>query len=240
MKLGIQWLIGAAFPLFLAGTSPAQSSGFIAAQATEVPPNQSASLKAVHMPPFFPSGDAAKIEGKLTLRIIVNAEGKVISSEAVSGPPELYEAALAASKLWTFEPPPSAPFAQIVDISWGFPKPCPASIADSEQVAAGGWFHSRKGNVATMADDSGYAIPSYPANQRHAYIAGTVKLSVSVSREGRVKKIRVVSSLSPELDKSAVDAVRTWKFKLVSDKGGGFPDQFEVPITFTPLCNPTF
>lgn len=91
-----------------------------------------------------------------------------------------------------------------------------------------------------MADNSDFAIPAYPASQMRAGISGTVKLSVSVSREGKAKKIRVVSSVSPELDKRAVDAVRTWRFKLVSDKGGGFPDQFEVPIIFTPTCDATF
>jgi TonB family protein len=239
MKLRIQLLIGTALPLLLTSLSPAQTSGSAAPQTKATSSDHSSVLKAVYMPPFRPSGNAAKIEGKLTVRITVDAEGKVIGSEAVSGPLELYESVVTASKLWTFEPPPSAPFVQLVDISWGFPKPCPASIADSEEVAAGGWFQSKKGNVATMADDSGYAIPKYPANQRHPYIAGTVTLSVSVNREGKVKKIRVASSLSPELDKSAVSAVRTWRFKLVSDKGGGFPDQFEVPIDFTPLCNPT-
>jgi TonB family protein len=240
MKLRIQLLIGSALPLLLASLSPAQTSTSAASQTKDTSSDRSSGLKPVYMPTFWPSGDAAKIEGKLTLRITVNAEGKVISSEAVSGPPEVYESALATSKLWTFEPPPSAPFVQLVYLSWGFPKPCPAAVSDLRDVSAGGLFHSKKGNVAGMADDSGYALPIYPANQMRAGISGTVKLSVSVNRDGKVKKIRVESSLSPEIDKRAVDAVRTWRFKLVSDKGGGFPDQFEVPITFTPMCSPTF
>ncbi len=239
MKLGIHWLIGAAFPLLLASTSLAQTSGLAASQTNETSSNRSSELKAVYMPPFWPPGDAAKIEGKLALRITVNAEGKVIGSEAVSRPSEVYESAVAASRLWTFEPPPSAPFVQIVEISWGHPKPCPATIADLGEVAAGGWFHSKKGNTVSADYDFEVSLPGYPESELRAGIAGTMKLSVSVNRDGKVRKIHVASSLSPELDKRAVNAVRAWRFKLVSDEGGGFPDQFEVPIIFTPTCDPT-
>jgi TonB family protein len=65
-------------------------------------------------------------------------------------------------------------------------------------------------------------------------------LAVSVDATGRVIKIRVANSLSPKLDEAAVKAVRKWKFTLVDRKDGGFPDSFQVPIDYKPMCNPQF
>jgi TonB family protein len=77
--------------------------------------------------------------------------------------------------------------------------------------------------------------------ERLAGVAGTMLLSVSVDATGHVIKIRVANSLSPKLDEAAVKVVRKWKFKLVDGKGGdGFPDSFQIPIDYKPMCNPQF
>jgi TonB family protein len=194
------------------------------------------------MPLVFPTGKAAtkNVEGKVTLRIVVDADGKVISSEALSGPPELYEAAIASTKQWLFEPPASAPVVQTAEVFYGFPKECPGPISDLGGVSSGGRSTSKNGNVVTLDDSSDNPLPPYPEKERKAGIVGVMTLSVSVDRDGKVTEAHVVKSLSPALDNNAIEAVLTWRFKIVSSKGGGFPDQFEIPISFKPLCNPTF
>jgi len=59
------------------------------------------------------------IDGKVTLRITVDANGRVSDAKALSGPPELFPAALDCVKQWEFEPPAQAPAVTIAEISFG-------------------------------------------------------------------------------------------------------------------------
>src|ERR1700732_484455 len=62
--------------------------------------------------PLAPYPDEAlkkKIEGKVRLSIVVDATGRVLNAKALSGPPELLQAAIDSAKLWEFEPPTHPP-----------------------------------------------------------------------------------------------------------------------------------
>jgi TonB family protein len=199
-------------------------------------------LKAISMQPARYPEEAEKthVEGKVTLAITVDANGRVSDAKVVGGPPELSQAAIDAVRLWRFEPPTAAPVVQTAEISFGFPKECAAPTSDSGQVSVGGWYKTAKGNTASIADEKDYTIPPYFNEERIAGVAGTMILFVSVDATGHVIKIRVANSLSPKLDEAAVKAIRKWTFKLVDAKDGGFPDSFQVPIGYTPMCNPQF
>ena len=214
----------------------AQTSG------SETATKQTFPLKAISMQPARYPEEAEKthVEGKVTLTITVDANGRVSDAKVVSGPPELSQAAIDAVRLWRFEPRTAAPVVQTAEISFGFPKECAAPTSDSGQVGVGGWYKTAKGNTATIADEKDYPIPAYFDEERIAGVAGTMLLSVSVDATGHVIKIRVEHSLSPKLDEAAVKAVRKWKFKLVDGKDDGFPDSFKVPIDYKPMCNPQF
>jgi TonB family protein len=43
-------------------------------------------------------------------------------------------------------------------------------------------------------------------------VEGVVILNIVVDREGKVSRVRVVRSLTPEMDRKAVERVKTWKF----------------------------
>src|SRR5579859_3284514 len=60
--------------------------------------------------------------------------------------------------------------------------------------------------------------PVYPLEARRSGIAGTVELSAVVDKEGRIKKLKVVSG-DPILSNAAVNAVRTWRYKPYMLKG---------------------
>lgn len=62
------------------------------------------------------------IEGKVALNIVVDANGNVTQAKALSGPKELFPAALASVKMWQYEPPVSAPVTMTVEIGYGIPK----------------------------------------------------------------------------------------------------------------------
>ena len=55
-------------------------------------------------------------------------------------------------------------------------------------------------------------IPTYPPIARAAHVSGTVVLHAIISKTGTIKNLQVISG--PEmLRASAVDAVRTWRYK---------------------------
>jgi TonB family protein len=54
--------------------------------------------------------------------------------------------------------------------------------------------------------------PVYPDTARDAGTTGTVLLKATITTDGTVRDVQVVKSVSPELDASAVDAVRQWLF----------------------------
>ena len=63
-------------------------------------------------------------------------------------------------------------------------------------------------------------------------------LSITADADGRVKKVRVVKSLSPKLDKVTVKSARKWKFKLIKGNANSGPGEFEFPVTFRAVCDP--
>lgn len=54
--------------------------------------------------------------------------------------------------------------------------------------------------------------PVYPPDAKKAHIQGTVVLHATISKKGNVERLDVVSG-PPALQQSALDAVRTWKYK---------------------------
>jgi TonB family protein len=80
-------------------------------------------------------------------------------------------------------------------------------------VEGSGRLLDKDGKLIAVVDDDDYPLPPYPAEERMAGVAGKMVLSVTLKRDGHVKEIHVVKSLSPGLDKAAIDMVRPWKFK---------------------------
>lgn len=67
---------------------------------------------------------------------------------------------------------------------------------------------------------------SYPSESKHGKVEGSVLVSYSVSEEGLVSDIRVVSSSPPGVfDKEAIKFVRTWRFQ--PQKRSGIPEAVE-------------
>ncbi|MGI4758981.1 MAG: energy transducer TonB [Janthinobacterium lividum] len=54
--------------------------------------------------------------------------------------------------------------------------------------------------------------PTYPETAKRNHISGTVFLSATIGKEGTIKELDVISSPSPDLTETAMDAVRQWKY----------------------------
>jgi TonB family protein len=72
---------------------------------------QGAALKLLKSPSGAYPDEAVRkqIEGNVVIRIVVDSSGKVSDAKALSGPLELFQAALDSVKQWQFEPPVHAP-----------------------------------------------------------------------------------------------------------------------------------
>ena len=55
--------------------------------------------------------------------------------------------------------------------------------------------------------------PVYPAAARQAGTSGVVRLGVVITKEGRVRDIRVMDGPGHELDIAAMEAVKQWVYK---------------------------
>lgn len=60
--------------------------------------------------------------------------------------------------------------------------------------------------------------PEYPLVARQLKVTGSVALEATVSPEGVVSQVRIVSG-SPILTKAAADALRKWKFRPFKEDG---------------------
>ena len=55
--------------------------------------------------------------------------------------------------------------------------------------------------------------PRYPVEDRRRGISGSVVLSVVIGDDGQVRQPKVVRSVSPSMDRAALEAVRTWRYR---------------------------
>jgi len=74
--------------------------------------------------------------------------------------------------------------------------------------------------------------PSYPAAARRLGVEGTVMLKVLVSKEGKALEIEVAQSAGEILDKSAVEAVKNWRFVPARRGDVPYDEWVHVPLAF--------
>jgi protein TonB len=73
--------------------------------------------------------------------------------------------------------------------------------------------------------------PSYPQNALRMHIEGTVELLATISKEGNITHIKVVTG-DPQLARAASDAVKQWKYKPYLLNGEPVEIQTGVTVNF--------
>jgi len=201
---------------------------------------QATALKLVKSPPITYPDEALRkqIEGKVVMQIVVDSSGKVSDAKAVSGPPELFQAALDNVKQWQFEPPSHAPVVSTAEIGYGFAKNCPAATSDRGSVITDGRLMDKNGKVAGKMDNDHDDLPYYFDEDRKAGIAGEMVLSLTFDDQGKLKEVHVLKSLSPHLDEAALETVRTWTFNLTNATPGVAHHDLELKIDYEGSCDP--
>lgn len=74
--------------------------------------------------------------------------------------------------------------------------------------------------------------PVYPEAAREEKVEGVVILGVRVDKEGLVQSVMVYKSITPLLNKAAVDAVRQWRYEPLYMNEKAVPAVFTITVRF--------
>ncbi|HEX4230344.1 MAG TPA: energy transducer TonB [Bryobacteraceae bacterium] len=58
-----------------------------------------------------------------------------------------------------------------------------------------------------------YVEPEFSSSSKEAFVDGVVKIETVVTTEGLPTKLKIVSGLNTEEDKTAMEAVKEWRFR---------------------------
>jgi TonB family protein len=77
-----------------------------------------------------------------------------------------------------------------------------------------------------------YVEPAFSPSSKEAFVEGTVRISTVVTREGVATNLHVTSGLNAEEDRTAMDAVKQWKFQPGTKAGQPVNVRMNVEVTF--------
>ncbi len=87
-------------------------------------------------------------------------------------------------------------------------------------------------NIAQSPRPIHKVTPLYPKKCKEDKIEGSVILELTADKKGNVAKVRVIKPVHPDLDTSAIEALKQWKYKPVIKKGKPEPVVFVVVVDF--------
>ncbi len=180
-------------------------------------------------PVYPPSAKVGGIEGTVVLQCTVVKDGSVSEVKVVSGKPELAESATQAVKQWQFAPPDKAPVITKIEINYTLADKNAGATIDEIVVNAN---ESRKAVIVTKPVIIYKPDPAYTPEAKAAKVQGTVKLRVTIEADGTVGDVKLVQSLEKSLDQSAVDTVKTWKFRPGKKDGKPVVVNSDIEINF--------
>lgn len=78
-----------------------------------------------------------------------------------------------------------------------------------------------------------YVEPDFsPSSSKEAFVEGTVKISTVVTRDGLPTNLHVTSGLNSQEDKTALEAVKQWKFQPGTKAGQPVNVRVTVEVNF--------
>src|SRR5271167_3782674 len=163
-----------------------------------------------------------------------NVEGTVIDVSPLSGPPELLRLSMDAARKWQFEVPPKAPASTKIEMRYRLTKACPEGRgSDVGDIVTTIVPIDEKAGDLKILGKLYQPWPPYPEAARAERRRGQLYLSIVVNPDGSVSDVRITKSLDELLDQSAVETVRTWRFKV---SPSGRPTEFSVTLSFRIPC----
>jgi protein TonB len=75
--------------------------------------------------------------------------------------------------------------------------------------------------------------PTYPPLARAARVQGSVVLAAIIGKDGTIQNLHVISSSSPLLVQSALDAVKQWRYRPYILNGEPVEVDTQVTVNFS-------
>jgi len=183
-------------------------------------------------PQYTESAIRHRIQGSVTLRVVVRADGTVGDITVTKSlDPELDQQAIAAAKQWTFKP--GTRDGQPVNVSValemtftlrGAPKT--AERAQSQVYKPG-----KDGVKSPVLIKE--VKPEYTEDAKSRGVQGRVEVSAVVKADGTVGDVTVTKSLDPDLDQQAVSATKQWRFRPGTKDDKPVDVEVSIELTFT-------
>lgn len=162
------------------------------------------------------------IQGQVLLKFHISESGDVESVDVISGHPVLIPAAVDAAKKWKFKPyirnGKPVKVAVNVPMDFAFIGNVIRDTRESSPSEPASASSTRSPIARTVASGimSGRLIykvaPVYPQEARANHVQGTVIMQASISKEGRITDLVVLSG-PRDLRDSAVGAVQQWRYR---------------------------
>ncbi len=186
-------------------------------------------------PPYPQAARRAGWEGTVVLRITVGTGGGVehVVTQKSTGFDALDESAMESVKRWQFDPAKDGefPVSAVVDLpirfdldEYGiqFSKEEPEPEPEPEPI--------KEKKPARLVKSE---RPPYPQEARKQGWEGTVLLRITVGTGGDVENVKIrESSGFPELDESAAQSVKTWRFDPAKEGDDPISSAVDLPVRF--------
>ena len=188
------------------------------------------------VPPVYPEeAKKKKIEGKVTLQIVVNVDGSVSDVSVLEGPEVFHQAVIDAALQYRFRPAKhngkAVPVRMIMPIEFSDtmkqPTTPPASgDADSNKVLEFFMVEVKPKVLHSVK-------PVHPEKAIRDSLEGKVFLKFMVNVDGSVSDVRVLRTIGSKIfEKAAIDAVSQVRFKPAEHNGKPVAVWMTQPITF--------
>lgn len=181
------------------------------------------------LPSYPPELLAKGIGGDVILAVEYSTEGKVMAVQRIEGDPALVAVSTQAVERWRFLPIVEkkqkakgvtyvgfhfVPATKTITSSLPFGKWDPQPIVnDASQQPAKVPDHVIVKEGVVHGNKLSGEIPHYPASARQKRIEGQVQLRGFIDKQGNISLLEIVKAPAVELAVSAVEAVKTWKYK---------------------------
>jgi TonB family protein len=166
-------------------------------------------------PVYPPLAKQAHVQGTVDLSAIIGKDGHVQDLKVVRGHPLLVQAALDAVNQWVYKP----------TLMNGEP----VEIATDIQV---NFALDSMGSQTSTPELLNRVEPHYPPLAKQANVQGTVALSATIGKDGKVQDVELVSG-HPLLVQAAIDAVKQWVYEPTMINGEATEVNTEISLSFT-------
>ena len=187
-------------------------------------------------PVYPPELKAGGLTETVRVRYIVDEAGTISSPEALSGDERFHAAAIAAVKLWKYQPVPEGHKSEPIsyDVEFKFSPSGPpeeiSKLMPPYRVEKSPHRHPEE----KRAPD-----PVYPKHLESRQLFGEVELNLGINKQGRVEGVEVVRATHADFLSVAFATVEQWEFQPAMS--GRIPEEGEqiAVLSFTVMDSET-